>query len=117
MSIFLSADDVQLVATLRQQMVELIERLDRVTHPSNGNGTYTAGTLHVNFRTSDVRYDGRAVELSALELKLLRYLIDHRGEVVTRDELLDQVWASTQRPSRELSTCASHRCGESSMRS
>ena len=30
--------------------------------------------------------------MAAKELQLLRYLIDHRGTVVSRDELLQNVW-------------------------
>jgi two-component system alkaline phosphatase synthesis response regulator PhoP len=33
-----------------------------------------------------------AVDLSALEFRLLRYFIDHRGATLSRDELLDKVW-------------------------
>jgi two-component system alkaline phosphatase synthesis response regulator PhoP len=38
------------------------------------------------------------VELSGLELKLLRYLVEHRGEVLTRDELLENVWGYDSTP-------------------
>jgi two-component system alkaline phosphatase synthesis response regulator PhoP len=39
-----------------------------------------------------VRRDGRPVPLSALELKLLAYLVRNRGALLTRDDLLDKVW-------------------------
>ena len=32
------------------------------------------------------------VNLAGKEMELLRYLIDHRGKVVARDELLEAVW-------------------------
>ena len=32
------------------------------------------------------------MELSALEFRLLRFLVEHRGEVLSRDRLLDEVW-------------------------
>jgi DNA-binding response OmpR family regulator len=32
------------------------------------------------------------VELSALEFRLLRFLVEHRGEVLSRERLLDEVW-------------------------
>jgi DNA-binding response OmpR family regulator len=35
---------------------------------------------------------GEPIELSALEFRLLRHLIEHRGEVLGRDRLLDEVW-------------------------
>jgi two-component system alkaline phosphatase synthesis response regulator PhoP len=45
-----------------------------------------------------VRRNGAAIELSGLELKLLRYLVEHRGSVLTRDELLDKVWGYDATP-------------------
>ena len=36
--------------------------------------------------------DGELLEISAKELELLRYLVAHRGEVVSRDRLLTEVW-------------------------
>ena len=52
----------------------------------------THGAIRVNFRTAEVARDGMPVCLSALEMELLRYLIEHRGEVLTREELLENVW-------------------------
>jgi two-component system alkaline phosphatase synthesis response regulator PhoP len=40
----------------------------------------------------EVSRDGRPVELSALEFRLLRYFVEHRGEVLGRERLLDEVW-------------------------
>ena len=42
--------------------------------------------------------EGKPVELSALEFKLLRYFIEHRGATVSRDELLDKVWGYDAMP-------------------
>jgi two-component system alkaline phosphatase synthesis response regulator PhoP len=50
------------------------------------------GNVDVDFETGDVRKDGLPIALAAKELELLRYLIDHRGKVVSRDELLEGVW-------------------------
>ena len=36
--------------------------------------------------------DGERVPLTPLELGLLRYLVSHAGQVVTRDALIDRVW-------------------------
>ena len=35
---------------------------------------------------------GEKLRLSALEMKLLKYFVEHEGSVVTRGELLEQVW-------------------------
>jgi DNA-binding response OmpR family regulator len=45
-----------------------------------------------------VRRDREPLELSALELKLLRYLVEHRGTLLTRDELLEKVWGYDATP-------------------
>ena len=50
------------------------------------------GDVDVNFETGDVQKAGEPVNLAGKELELLRYLIDHRGNVVSRDELLESVW-------------------------
>lgn len=55
-------------------------------------GGATIGRLEVDFRTGDARCDGEPVVLSALEQRLLRYLLDARGAVVPRERLLTDVW-------------------------
>jgi two-component system alkaline phosphatase synthesis response regulator PhoP len=46
----------------------------------------------IDFESAEVRKGGAQVALAAKELELLRYLIDHRGKVVSREELLEAVW-------------------------
>ncbi|MFN0166228.1 MAG: response regulator transcription factor [Bryobacteraceae bacterium] len=50
------------------------------------------GSVEVDFDAARVTRAGSPVNLAAKELQLLRYLIDHRGNVVLRDELLQNVW-------------------------
>ena len=50
------------------------------------------GDVTVDFERGDVRKSGAAITLAAKELDLLRYLVDHRGNVVSREELLESVW-------------------------
>ena len=49
-------------------------------------------TVEADFAAGEVRKNGELVVMAAKELLLLRYLIDHRGLVVSRDELLQNVW-------------------------
>jgi two-component system alkaline phosphatase synthesis response regulator PhoP len=51
-----------------------------------------AGSLKLDTRTQEVSVRGRPVELSALEFKLLYYLVSHPRHVFNRDRLLDDVW-------------------------
>jgi DNA-binding response OmpR family regulator len=50
------------------------------------------GDVDVNFKSFEASKGGKAVELSPREFKMLKYFVEHRGEVVTRDQLLDHVW-------------------------
>jgi two-component system alkaline phosphatase synthesis response regulator PhoP len=50
------------------------------------------GNVEIDFEAGDVRKNGAPVSLAAKELDLLRYLIDHRGNVVSREDLLEGVW-------------------------
>ena len=50
-------------------------------------------TVQADFEAGqNCRKNGELVVMAAKELLLLRYLIDHRGLVVSRDELLQNVW-------------------------
>jgi DNA-binding response OmpR family regulator len=77
-------------------MMELVARIEavlrrRAATPSDA-GSYAFGDVRVDFRRAEVHRGGAAVELSSLEFKLLRHFIEHRGELVTRRELLEHVW-------------------------
>ena len=50
------------------------------------------GDVEINFKTFEASKGGRPVELSPREFKMMKYFAEHRGEVVTRDQLLDHVW-------------------------
>ena len=48
--------------------------------------------IEVDKKTREVSCDGRRVELTLKEYELLVYLMEHQSRVVTRDELLNQIW-------------------------
>ena len=48
--------------------------------------------VEADFETGQVRKSGAPVVLAAKELQLLRYLVDHRESVISREELLQNVW-------------------------
>ena len=60
--------------------------------------SFTFGDVELNFRKYAARKGGRALELSAREFEILHYLIRRRGEIVTRDQLLDEVWGYESTP-------------------
>ena len=50
------------------------------------------GSLRMDVRATEVTRDGNSVELSAREFHLLRHMMEHPGETLSRDELLQEVW-------------------------
>ncbi|HYA14680.1 MAG TPA: response regulator [Syntrophales bacterium] len=48
--------------------------------------------LSIDFRTYQVTINGEKIDLSPMELKLLRFLVQNPGRVYTRDQILDHVW-------------------------
>jgi two-component system alkaline phosphatase synthesis response regulator PhoP len=50
------------------------------------------GEVELDVKKAQVRRGGEVVALSMREFELLKYLVDHRGRVVPRDELLSEVW-------------------------
>jgi two-component system, OmpR family, alkaline phosphatase synthesis response regulator PhoP len=54
--------------------------------------TYAFDDVTLNFRTHQATKAGRPIDLSAREFELLKYFIRHRGQALTREDLLDGVW-------------------------
>lgn len=52
----------------------------------------TAGLLRLDPGSYSVSYDGIPVSLTKKEFDLLKYLMQHKGQAVTRDALLSDVW-------------------------
>ncbi len=75
---------------------ELVARINAVLRRSRPNGnnkhTYTNGDLIVNLDTREVQVNGKTVDLTPIEFKLLSCLIDEEGKVLTHNYLLNQVW-------------------------
>jgi DNA-binding response OmpR family regulator len=59
---------------------------------------FTFGDVELNFKKYTASKGGRALDLSAREFEILRYLIRRRGEIITRDQLLDEVWGYDSTP-------------------
>lgn len=77
---------------------ELLARLRvalrHVAHPpgSGDDPVFDAGGLRVNRETREVWVDGAPVRLTPIEWRLLVVLLTHAGKVVTRRQLLQEVW-------------------------
>ena len=55
--------------------------------------SYRFGSVVVEFESRQVLRNGVPINLAAKEMQLLQYLIEHRGQVLSREELLANVWS------------------------
>jgi len=53
---------------------------------------YAFGSIQIDFKKQVASSNSKPIDLSTTEFKILKYFIEHEGEVVTRDNLLDKVW-------------------------
>jgi two-component system alkaline phosphatase synthesis response regulator PhoP len=60
--------------------------------------SYEFGAVRVDFRRGEALKAGKRVTLSAREFQLVRYLIDRRGEIISREQLLQDVWGYNSLP-------------------
>jgi two-component system alkaline phosphatase synthesis response regulator PhoP len=78
--------------------VELMARIEALLRRAGGvvaagAGKVAFGDVRVDLRSHEVTRAGKPVTLSPVEFRLLEYLIGRRGAVVTREELLENVWS------------------------
>lgn len=55
-------------------------------------GTFSFNGRTIDFGNLELRNDGGTTHLTVMEAELLRYLIRHRGQVVSRKAILEEVW-------------------------
>lgn len=76
-------------------MMELVSRIKAVLRradTTDTEGEYTVGGLNLNTKGHTVTCEGRLVSLTLKEFELLRYLIQNKDIVLTRDMLLSNIW-------------------------
>jgi two-component system alkaline phosphatase synthesis response regulator PhoP len=84
-------------------MAELLARVEARLRPpvplaGASREAYHFGEVRVDFAAAEVRRAGEKVDLSAKEYQLLRHFIEHRGQLRTRDDLLNGVWGYDAMP-------------------
>jgi DNA-binding response OmpR family regulator len=92
MGLGLGADDyVTKPFSPRELLARIQAVLRRASRPPLGK-TFQFADVVVDFSRHEVRKSGQLVELTPAELRLLRILIENRGEVLSLDRLLQEGW-------------------------
>ncbi|WP_299012937.1 response regulator transcription factor [uncultured Photobacterium sp.] len=76
------------------QMVELVARLRAQIRRSSGNASpvLQASGVSLDTRTSKVLYQGQVIDLTALEFKVLSYMMHNTDKVISRSELVEHIY-------------------------
>jgi DNA-binding response OmpR family regulator len=95
----LGADDyVTKPFSIRELLARVKAVLRRAgTIPKQGE-KFAFGEVEVNLRNCQVSRKGKALEFSSKEFELLKYFLNHPGETLSRDRLLEDVWGYDRFP-------------------
>jgi DNA-binding response OmpR family regulator len=93
MGLELGADDYITKPIGSRELVARVKAiLRRARKDDDTDDVFKFGDVEVDFRSHEVFKRGEKVHLTALEFNLLKLLIARRGQVVTRNQILDEAW-------------------------
>lgn len=78
--------------SIRELLARIKAILRRKTELTKTIDDFSFNGINLDFKKMEALKNGELIKLSTLEFKILKYLIEREGEVVSRDKLLDDVW-------------------------
>jgi DNA-binding response OmpR family regulator len=89
----LGADDyVTKPFSLRELTARVKAVLRRAEERTKGLNQYSFGRIALDFKKYEATKEGEKLELTPLEFRMLKLLIEKKGQVVSRDDFLDRIW-------------------------
>ena len=95
----LGADDYLAKPFGMRELIARVKAILRRTSNKTELDSIEFDDVVVDFKAYKAQKNNSPLELSAREYRLLKYLVAKQGSVVTRDELLDEVWGYNSYPS------------------
>jgi len=83
---------------IRELLARIRARLRRHAPLAESESKLQFGEVEVDFARHEALRGGKRIELTGKEFEILRLLARHRGEIVTRDRLLEEVWGYESYP-------------------
>ncbi len=89
----IGADDyVTKPFSIRELLARIKAILRRKSEITNELSEYTFDNIHLDFVKHEAEKHGNKIKLSEMEFNILKFFIQHEGEVISRDKFLDNVW-------------------------
>ncbi len=88
----IAADDYITKPFSIKELIARIHAVLRRVDQKNVPNTVRVNDLVINFPRLEMTKDGTLIELTKKEAEILRYFIEHKEKVVSREELLENVW-------------------------
>lgn len=86
------ADDYLVKPFALEELLARVRALGRRSGAGEAEDVLRAGDLTLDLPRHEVRRDEQQIDLTPREFNLLRYLLRHQGQVLTKNQILDHVW-------------------------
>jgi DNA-binding response OmpR family regulator len=86
------ADDYLVKPFSAEHLAARLRAVLRRASPDTGSSVLCAGELCVDLQTHEARLGDQALDLTGMEFDLLAYLVEHAGTMISKRELLAEVW-------------------------
>jgi len=78
--------------------IRAVLRRTEINHPVKQEEKVEIGKLQVDFSSFESFVDGEEVKMSHKEVEILQYLWENKNQIVSRDDILDNIWGTDYQP-------------------
>jgi two-component system, OmpR family, alkaline phosphatase synthesis response regulator PhoP len=96
----LGADDYVSRPFSGRELLARVRGAVRRSLRTSARETFAFGDVNVDFRNMELRREGAVVPLTPQEFKILKFMVQNAARVISRDELLNEVWGCQKSDSR-----------------